>query len=86
MSEVTAAFGIGDLRSAADAHGFNDWSDDDLRSMMGLVGEAVVVVGGVAGVADVTRASNDVAPETMRVRLADLERLVAHVGAKKSVA
>jgi hypothetical protein len=56
-------------------HGFHDWSDDDLRAMMGVVGESVEAV----------EQSVEVAPETTRVRLADLTRLAEHVGAKKSL-
>ena len=77
IHEDDASFNFGDLRSVANAHGFEDWSDDNLRSMMGTVVESN------------SKPANPGAPlaETtgVRVRLADLAPLAQHVGAKKSV-
>ena len=94
VPEGDASFNLADLRSVADAHGFHDWSDDNLRSMMGLVGETVAVdkdkdrdtsSGGIGAAGGGAGAGASGAPEMMRVRLADLTRLAEHVGAKKSV-
>lgn len=79
MREGDASFSIGDLRSVADAHGFHDWSDDDLRSMMGLAGEAAEDKSGGQ------QKKSGGEPETIRIGLAGLTHLAEHVGAKRNV-
>ena len=72
-----ARLGLHELRAAADAHGFGDWTDDELASMLspellGGEGDGDGDGGGSSGAG------------SARLGLADLERVVERVGARRT--
>ena len=71
-SEAGATFGLAELRAAANAHGFPDWTDADLARMLE---PATTGAGGGAGEGG-----------GARLGLEDLKRIAMRVGARRGKA
>jgi hypothetical protein len=93
----SASFGLRELRAAADAHGFEDWTDEDLMHMLApeIVGDGTncgdgeTAGFGVCGTdldaaESLRRAAAAAAAANVRLGVADLARVVEKVGAKRT--
>ena len=91
-----ATFGINELRAVADAHGFNDWTDDELANMLtpevtgkegASMDEDVIAISGTDPfAADAERrAAVLLSANKVRINITDLTALAEKVGAKRRV-